>query len=116
MLALMMVFFVSISNVSGQPTAFSKVAAKVTDNQTLDEKTGLDSQQALKLEMIMPAEREAAADRYKAAQANARAAAPGIMAPAAAPVADPGGFLTTSDRTRTTPTAPFQKAESPALL
>ena len=95
-LALLILFAVSVSNAYGQPNAFSSIVAKVSENQILDENAKLNSQQLLKLKMLLPEEREAAAERYKTAHkeaiANARATSPPGAVPLAAPAAaDPGG-------------------------
>lgn len=53
-LALLILFAVSVSNAYGQPNAFSSIVAKVSENQILDENTKLNSQQLLKLKMLLP--------------------------------------------------------------
>ena len=99
LMAIVMLFSVSIlcNSSLGQQNPFFNTVAKITNNKTPDESTALDSQELLRLKMLMPAGREGAAERYKAARSEARsqarAAAPGAVALMAVPaVADPGGI------------------------
>jgi FtsP/CotA-like multicopper oxidase with cupredoxin domain len=70
-------------------------ALKSSDSPPMNEHANLDARQYLKMKMQLPADRKAAAQRYKAsreeAMALARKAAPGV-APTVAPLFDPGGI------------------------
>ena len=67
----------------------------LSDSTTLNEHANIDARQYLKMRMQLPADRKAAAQRYKAARdeamALARKAAPGVL-PMIAPAFDPGGI------------------------
>jgi hypothetical protein len=67
----------------------------ISDRTTLNEHVTLDARQYLKMRMQLPADRKAAAQRYKAAReeavAQARKAAPSV-APMITPAFDPGGI------------------------
>lgn len=73
----------------------NNIALNSSDSPTQNENVTFDVRQYLKMRMQLPADRKAAAQRYKAsreeAMALARKAAPGA-APTVAPLFDPGGI------------------------
>jgi hypothetical protein len=73
----------------------NSIALNSSDSSTQNENVTFDARQYIKMRMQLPAERKAAAQRYKAAHEEAmalsREAAPGT-APTAAPLFDPGGI------------------------
>ncbi|MDD2754103.1 MAG: hypothetical protein PHS80_01115 [Methanothrix sp.] len=73
----------------------NSIALNSSDSPTQNENVTFDARQYLKMRMQLPADRKAAAQRYKAsreeAMALARKAAPGA-APTVAPLFDPGGI------------------------
>jgi len=73
----------------------NSIALNSSDSPTQNENVTFDARQYIKMRMQLPAERKAAAQRYKAAReeamALAREAAPGV-APTITPLFDPGGI------------------------
>ena len=90
---LILLFF--SSSVASQDNASPSISLNTTYNQISYASDTLDSRWFLRMEMQLPEERKAAAQRYKSAreeaEARVREAAPALLAPLAAPVLDPGG-------------------------
>ena len=95
-LAGMMLALLSFSgSAANESIELRSIDLNSSNSSSLDENATFDARHYLKMRMKLPAERKAAAQRYKAAReeamAQAREAAPGV-APTMTPSFDPGGI------------------------